>query len=92
MNKQALSDIARKKCVFSHAEQSGNVSKTYRYFGISCETFYDWKKRYAAIGEAGLINSKPCPENPKLRVPKEIEEKILYLRTNYHFGPAQIAW
>ena len=92
MNKQALSDITRKKRVFSHAEQSGNVSKTCRYFGISRETFYDWKRRYAAKGDAGLVNSKPCPENPKLRFPKEIEQKILYLRKNYHFGPERIAW
>lgn len=92
MNRQALSDIARKKRIFSHAKESGNIAKTCRYFGISRETFYDWKKRYAARGDEGLINSKPCPQNTKLRVPKAIEEKILYLRTNYHFGPARIAW
>lgn len=92
MNKQALSDIARKKRVFSHAEESGNIAKTCRYFGISCETFYEWKRRYKEKGDSGLVNSKPCPQNPKLRTPKPIEEKILYLRQNYHFGPDRIAW
>lgn len=92
MNKQALSDIARKKRVFSHALETGNITKTCRYFGISRETFYEWKRRYNDRGDEGLINSKPCPENPKLRMPKEIEEKILYLRKNYHFGPVRIAW
>jgi transposase InsO family protein len=43
-------------------------------------------------GEKGLINSKPCPQNPKIRVPKHIEEKILYLRRTYHFGQQRIAW
>ena len=39
----------------------------------------------------GLINSKPCPENPKLRTPLPIEEKILYPRRNYHFGQVRIS-
>ncbi len=36
-------------------------------------------------GEKGLINSEPCPENPGLRTPAAIEEKILCLRRNYHY-------
>ena len=50
------------------------------------------KRAYAAHGEQGLINSKPCPGNPKLRTPAPIEEKILYLRRNYHFGQVRISW
>lgn len=92
MDRKALSDIARKKRVFAYAEEIGNIAKACRYFGISRETFYDWKKRYTAEGDAGLVNSKPCPQNPTLRVAKPIEEKILYLRGKYHFGPARIAW
>ncbi len=37
-----------------------------------------------------MINHKPCPENPTLRIAREIEEKIIYLRTNYHLGPERI--
>ncbi len=92
MDRKPLSDIARKKRVFAYAEEVGNIAKACRYFGISRETFYDWKKRQALQGDAGLVNSKPCPQNPKLRVPQHIEEKILYLRKNHHFGPARIAW
>lgn len=33
-----------------------------------------------------------CPENPKLRTPLAIEEKILYLRQTYHFGQLRISW
>jgi len=36
-----------------------------------------------------MVNSKPCPENPILRVLPEIEEKVLYLRRNYHYQAAQ---
>ncbi|MCF6194715.1 MAG: hypothetical protein L3J46_10340 [Kangiellaceae bacterium] len=37
-------------------------------------------------------NGKLCPKNHKLRIPKAIEEKIVYLRTSYHFGPDMIVW
>jgi transposase len=71
----AQRDIKRKLRVFAYAEEIGNVSKACRYFGVSRETFYKWKRSYAARGDDGLINSKPCPENPKLRTPAHIEEK-----------------
>jgi len=73
----------RKLRALNYADQIGNVSKTCRYFGISRDTFYRWKRDYHQNGEQGLINSKPCPHNPKLRTPLETEEKILYLRKTY---------
>jgi transposase InsO family protein len=76
----------------NYAKETGNISKACRYFGISRQAFYKWKKAYAEHGEEGLINSKPCPENPKLRTPPEIEEKVLYLRRHYHLGPLRISW
>jgi transposase InsO family protein len=92
MNAKARSDIRRKLRILNHARQTGNISKTCRYFGISREIFYQWKRAYEAHGETALINSKPCPQNPKMRVPKPIEEKILYIRKNYHFGALRISW
>jgi transposase len=92
MNMQTQRDISRKLKMFVHAAGSGSVAFTCRHFGISRETYYQWKRAYAAHGEKGLINSKPCPKNPKLRTPLPIEEKILYLRRNYHFGQVRISW
>jgi len=89
---QAQRDIRRKLRVLAHAEESGNVSRTCRYFGVSRDTFYRWKRDYKRLGEEALVNSKPCPENPKLRTPSEIEEKILYLRRRYHLGQLRISW
>lgn len=65
-----------------------------RLAGISVlgATFCRWKTAYLLKGESGLIDSRPCLENPTLRVPKEFEEKIIYLRTTYHFGPLKISW
>ncbi len=84
--------VKHKIKVLSYAVEIGNASKTCRYFGISRDTFHRWKREYAKHGEKGLINSKPCPENPSVRVAPIIEEKILYLRKNYHFGQAKISW
>lgn len=89
---QAQHDIARKLRVLNYAKQIGNVSQACRYFGISRETFYKWKRAYEQKGESALINSKPCPANPKLRLPAHIEEKILHLRRTYHLGPMRILW
>lgn len=92
MTVKALSDIRRKLKILKHAQKTANVYKTCRYFGISREIFYQWKKALKAIGETALINSKPCPQNPKIRVSKPIEDKIIYIRKNYHFGALKISW
>ena len=83
-------DIKRKLNVINYARQIGNVKKACRYYGISRSIYYEWLEKYKLYGEKGLINSKPCPENPRLRTPKHIEEKVLYLRKKYHFGPERI--
>ena len=41
---KAERDIKRKLRVLRHAEETGNVLKTCRYFGISREIFYRWKR------------------------------------------------
>jgi len=89
---QAQRDIKRKLRILAEGAEHRNVSYTCRRFGISRDTFYRWKREYAAGGEAALVNSKPCPENPKLRTPADIEEKIIHLRTTYHLGQLRIAW
>jgi transposase-like protein len=84
----AQRDISRKLRIFNYAKQIGNVSAACRHFGISREIYYRWKRAYEKDGEQALVNSKPCPENPKLRTNPEVEEKILHLRRTYHFGGA----
>jgi len=77
MTIKAKRDILRKVRILNHARQSGNVSKTCRYFGISREIYYQWKRAYEALGETAIINSRPCPQNPKRTVLQAIEEKTL---------------
>ncbi|CNE40879.1 putative transposase [Yersinia rohdei] len=92
MNAKAKRDITHKTKVLNYANNTKNIAKTCRHFSISRQTYYTWKKAYERYGEQGLINHKPCPENPTRRVAKHIEEQIIYLRTTYHFGPQRISW
>ena len=92
MTTKAKQDIKRKLNVINYAKKTGNVHKACRHFGVSKTIFYVWLARYKKDGEEGLINQKPCPENLKLRTPIEVEERVIYLRKKYHFGPERIYW
>jgi transposase InsO family protein len=92
MNIKAHFTVHHKLKILAYAREHKNVSKTCRFFGISRESYYKWKRDYAREGEKALVNSKPCPQNPKIRVPKQVEELIIYLRTNYHLGQLRISW
>lgn len=90
--RKAEHDIVCKLKVLNHASESGNIVKTYCYFGIFREAFYSWKRAYKAGENGALINNNPCPENHKLHLPRSIEKEITHLRTTYHFGPDLIVW
>ena len=49
-------DIKRKLKVLRHAEKTGHVARTCRYFGVGRSSFYRWKAAYEQSGEAGLVN------------------------------------
>lgn len=89
---KAKRDIRRKLRILDHVKKIGNIRKICRYFGVSRAIFYRWRDAYDQFGEEGLINKKPCPENRTLRMPVEVEEKILYIRKNYHLGPDRITF
>ncbi|MCM8804087.1 MAG: helix-turn-helix domain-containing protein [Candidatus Omnitrophica bacterium] len=76
---------------FRHVEEiTGNVAKTCRYFGISRKTYYKWYNRYLKEGEKGLVERSRRPNHISKETKHQVIEKILYLRTNYHFGPTRI--
>ena len=68
-----------------------NVAQTCRHFGVSRKSFYKWKARYEAKGEAGLCDQPRVPHRSPRATPREVVSKILYLRQRYHFGPGRIA-
>ena len=85
-------DIQRKLRILKHVEEIGSAVKTCRYFSIGRASFYRWKVLYKNDGEAGLVNKKPLPKNPKNRTPSETVEKVLHLRQTYHLEPIRIVW
>ena len=85
-------EVKRRLAIFDHAEEvTGNVALTCRYYGITRQTFYTWKRRYEEFGEEGL---RPRSKRPKVSpnaTHVDVVGKIIYLRMNYHFGPAKIS-
>ena len=47
-------EIARKLRILQHAEETGHVAKTCRYFGVGRSSFYRWHEAYRKHGDAGL--------------------------------------
>jgi transposase InsO family protein len=85
--------LKRRLAVLTHAQESRNVSKTCRFFGISRDTFYEWKKAYVRGGEAGLLPTKRGPRNPHPnRLPESLQHQILQIRRDFNFGPQRIVW
>ena len=85
-------EINRKRRILDHADESGNVAKTCRYFGIPRSLFYVWRNAYRQHGDEGLRRKKPVPKSHPNQTPDEIVGKILYLRRKYHLGPVRIMW
>lgn len=85
-------EVRRKLRILAHAEQSGNVSKTCRYFGVGRASFYRWRDAYQRLGEAGLTNKRSVPHNHPNKTPAAVAEKVLHLRCKYHLGPMRIVW
>ena len=85
-------EIRRKLRVLEHAQDSGNIAKTCRYFGMPRSLFYLWLAAYREHGPDGLKRNKPIPKSHPNQTLPEIVEKILYLRKKYHLGPTRIMW
>ena len=84
--------IRRRLAVLRHAEEvTGNVAMTCRYYGISRQNFYVWKRRYDELGADGLRDRSRRPKTSPKATHVDVVGKILYLRQNYHFGPAKIS-
>lgn len=88
LNRQA----ARRLAILRHAEEvTGSVAKTCRYYGISRQLFYKWKRRYEEEGLDGLRDRSRRPKSSPRATSTEVVGKVIYLRTNYHFGPQKIS-
>lgn len=78
--------------VLEHADQSGNIRLTCRYFGIPRSLFYVWRGKYRTRGRAGLARQKAVGAVYPTAIAPEVVEKVLHLRRTYHLGPIRIVW
>lgn len=84
--------VRHRLAMLRHAEEvTGNVAATCRYYGISRQCFYKWFRRYEELGEDGLRDGSSAPLRSPNQTKAEVVGKIIYLRSNYHFGPQKIA-
>jgi transposase InsO family protein len=82
----------RRLAILRHAEEvTGSAAKTCRYYGISRTLFYRWKRRYEEEGFDGLRPRSRRPKTSPTATPTEVVGKVIYLRSNYHFGPQKIS-
>jgi transposase InsO family protein len=58
--------------------------------GISRKCVRTWITRYAAEGEAGLVDRSSRPHTSPRRTPAEVEDRIIELRSRERRGPARI--
>jgi transposase InsO family protein len=84
-------DMAWRFKLLEAADGSRSVSRVCRRFGVSRKTFYKWRQRRAAGGDAALGNRPRTPLQHPRTTPREVVSKVLYLRQTYHFGPSLIA-
>ena len=84
--------VRHRLAVLRHAEEvTGNVAMTCRYYGITRQCFYTWKRRYEELGEEGLRDRSSRPRSSPRQTHVDVVNKIIYLRRHYHFGPAKIS-
>ncbi len=81
-----------KLAVLRHVEEvSGSVAATCRYYGISRQCYYVWRRRFDEEGFEGLNDRSSVPHHQPTKTDPEVIEKILWLRQQYHFGPQRIS-
>ena len=81
MTEQELTRRAKRRlAVLRHAEEiTGNVALTCRYYGISRQCFYTWRRRYDAQSLDGLRDRSHRPRVSPNATRTEVVGKIIYL-------------
>jgi transposase-like protein len=70
--------VRHRLAVLRHAEEViGNVAATCRYYGITRQCFYNWRRRFDELGEAGLRDGSSRPHHCPHETPTEVVGKIV---------------
>ncbi|MBI5401298.1 transposase [Candidatus Wolfebacteria bacterium] len=82
---QGLSKEAKQRIKwFDYYQQRNNIAQTCRYFGISRQCFYEWKKKYNPKNLWSLENGSTAPKHKRQReITSEQEIRIINLRRQH---------
>src|SRR4051794_8334758 len=79
------------------ADDSVNVSAVCRELGISRQTFYKWRRRFAAEGLDGLAERSRRPRSSPAQIPFVVQQQVVDVRNQLgdaglDNGPGTIQW
>ena len=80
----------KKRCM-ELIEQGHHINYVADVFGCSRKTLHKWLSRYRLEGTAGLEDHSTRPQYSPNRLSESLQEKILQLRRQEHWGPLRIA-
>jgi Integrase core domain/leucine-zipper of insertion element IS481 len=67
------------------------ISRAAEHFRVSWPTAKRWAGRYAAMGQAGMIDRSSRPHHSPNRTPQPIVRRIVHLRWRHRLSPLAIA-
>lgn len=67
----------RRRILQHYEDVTRNVSKTYRFFGVSRSQSSIWLRRYRQLGDLGLHDRLPGPRVSPLRTPPHLIEALV---------------
>jgi len=77
-------EAAKRLRWFDYYARCGNAQLTCRYFGISAQTFYRWKKRFDPYDLTTLEAESRRPQHVRQpQTPAAVVDRILHLRQQY---------
>lgn len=59
------------------------VSEVCQMWGVSRQTFYEWRRRYEDEGLSGLENRSSRPRAPAGQIPRDMERRIVEMRRDH---------
>jgi transposase len=71
---------SQRKKLFEVWEETGDVEAACQKARVSERTFYNWKPRFEAGGYEALEEFEPAGPTAGLRIPKEVQEKVIELK------------
>ena len=81
MKKHSLRCFRRKARILGNLDRlDGKVGRFFDHYGISRDIFYRWNRQSKTNINIVFVDSKPCPQNPKLRTPQPIEDQIIHIQ------------